>query len=147
MTHRPLAPAAFLAVAITLNIPVAALAQAPSDGEAIKLCVETREKIFECKEQFAEAFVNHHRPPAAERAAMKAKALEEIIADGSGPLGPRRQVCADMAAQGKRPPADKLQELKKGLAECTAKASCDARAACLMPLIRPMVGKGQSVKR
>lgn len=124
-----------------------ALADQPPDEEGINLCVEMREKIYECKEQFAEAFVSHHQPPADKRAAMKAKALEEITADGSGPPGPRRQVCAEMASKGMRPPADKMAGLKKGLAECSAKPDCDARVSCLMPLIKPMVGKGKSVKR
>lgn len=146
MIHKALIAAVTLSGTL-LAASSAGLAREVTDDEAINLCVETREKIFECKEAFAEAFVNHHQPPAAERAAMKAKAVEEIVADGSGPVAPRRQVCADMARKGKRPTAGMLQALKKGVAECSAKASCDQRVACLMPLIRPMVGKGQSVKR
>jgi hypothetical protein len=114
--------------------------------EGINLCVEMREKIFECKEEFADAFVDHHNPPANQRTAMRAKAIEEITNDGSGPIEPRRKACAE-SARGGRPGADKMQALKQGLATCAATADCKARVACLMPLIRPLVGKGQTVKK
>jgi hypothetical protein len=125
----------------------AARAEDPSLEPSINLCVEMRERIYQCRDEFAEAFVNHHSPPPERRAALKAKALEEITADGSGPLEPRRQVCADMAKRGMKPPSDKLPELRKALAECSAKSDCQARVDCLMPVIKPMVGKGKSVKR
>jgi hypothetical protein len=115
--------------------------------DSTNLCVEIREKIFDCKEEFADAFVDHHNPPAGQRAAMRAKALEEITNDGSGPIEPRRKVCADMARAGQRLPADKMKTMKEGLATCAAMADCRARVACLMPLIRPMIGKGQTVRK
>jgi hypothetical protein len=114
--------------------------------DGVNLCVEMREKIFECKEDFAEAFVAHHNPRPEQRQAMKQKALEEITADGSGPIEPRRQVCAEMAKRGMAPPADKIRELRRGMADCAAKSGCPARVACLMPLIKNRIGKGKSVK-
>jgi hypothetical protein len=118
----------------------------PATDDGVNLCVEMREKIFECKEEFADAFVEHHNVPAAEKAATRAKAVEEITADGAGPLEPRRQACADTMKKGAHPPADKVAAMKQGLAKCAAEPNCKARVACLMPLIRPMVGKGKSVQ-
>jgi hypothetical protein len=118
---------------------------APANDDGVNLCVEMREKIFECKEEFADAFVDHHNVPAAQKAAMKARALEEITGDGSGPLEPRRQACAETKKVAPIP-ADKLAAMKQGLATCAAAADCKARVACLMPLIRPMLGKGKSAK-
>jgi hypothetical protein len=115
--------------------------------DAVNLCVEMRERIFECKEDFAEAFVAHHNPRPEQRQAMKAKALEEIIADGSGPLEPRRQVCAETMKRGPAPPADKIRDFRQSLADCAAKSGCPARVACLMPLMKDRIGKGKSVKR
>jgi hypothetical protein len=118
---------------------------APANDDGVNLCVEMREKIFECKEEFADAFVAHHNVPAAQKAAMKASALEEITGDGSGPVEPRRQACAE-TKKAAHPPADKLAAMKQGLATCAAAPDCKARVACLMPLIRPMLGKGKSAK-
>jgi hypothetical protein len=127
--------------------PAARADQPAANEDAVNMCVEMRERIYECKEPFADAFVEHHNPPAAERAKMRAKALEEITNDGSGPIGPRRQACVDTVKGSKVPPPEKVRELKEGLARCAAEADCDKRVACLMPLIRPMVGKGRTVKR
>ena len=133
-------------VALALANTAYAEDKATTEG-AVNLCVEMREKIFECKEDFAEAFVAHHNPKPEQRQAMKAKALEEITADGSGPLEPRRQVCAETMKSGTAPPADKIREFRQVLADCAAKPGCPARVACLMPLIKNRIGKGKSVKR
>jgi hypothetical protein len=140
-TRAPLLAVLALPFAISARPAQADDAQA---SKAVDLCVQTRERIFECKDEFAEAFVAHHNPPAAQRAKMKQKALEEIVGDGSGPLEPRRQACS----QGGPPPApEKLAALEQGLARCAATPNCQARVDCLMPVIKDMLGKGKSVQR
>lgn len=135
----------------TLALPFLALvpparAEGASSASGVDLCVQMRERIYECKDEFAEAFVAHHNAPAAQRPAMKQKALEEITSDGSGPLEPRRQACVATVQHGPPPPPDKVSAIEQGLARCTATPNCKARVECLMPLIKPMVGKGKSAK-
>ncbi len=132
-----------LALAVSSN----ALAEEATTEDGINLCVQVRERIFECKEDFAEAFVAHHNPKPEQRETMRRKALDEITADGSGPIEPRRQACAESTKGGPALTADKLREFKRGLADCVARSGCPARVSCLMPIIKNRIGKGKSVKQ
>lgn len=134
-------------LALALPYTPRAHAEDKAASDAVNLCMEMRETIFGCKEEFAEAFVAHHNPAPDRRAAMRAKALEEITADGSGPVEPRRQACAESMKGAAAPPAEKIDEMKRGLAACAAKSDCPDRVACLMPLIKARIGRGKSVKR
>jgi RNA polymerase sigma-70 factor (ECF subfamily) len=108
-------------------------------------CVQMREKVFECKDAFAQAFVDKHNPPPERRAAMLARTLEEIVADGSGPLPPRKKACEQTVQKMLRPEnekvlRDKLEGMRKLLAFCAAKSDCAERVECMVPFFPP--GKG-----
>jgi hypothetical protein len=96
-----------------------------------------RELIFECKEEFADVFVAMRNPPAEQRAALRKTALEEITADGSGPLPPRRQACEGMARAGKNLGEDWLTEAQKKMDTCAAISDCKARVPCVQSLMKP----------
>jgi hypothetical protein len=114
-----------------------------SRDEKIAGCVKNREKSFECKDPFIEAMIDLRasrggKPPTGDqRAKMKAKGLEEIEADGSGPLAPRQAKCAAMV--------DKMDQTHNGdavtkthldaLDKCYAEQDCPKRVACMMPIL------------
>jgi hypothetical protein len=104
----------------------------PPDGVA--LCVQMREQVFECKEVFADAFVEMRNPPADQKATLKKKVLEEITADGSGPLPPRRQRCE---AMGRSVPGGALATMQKQLDGCAATKDCRQRLTCIRELMGP----------
>jgi hypothetical protein len=137
---------ALVGVAIPVLVAAGAHAADARFTEGINLCVEMREKVFECKEDFADAFVAQHNPPPERRKALREKALEEITADGSGPLPPRQEKCQLMtkaiSAQGDPEQLQaKLDGMKKLIAFCSAKAECKERVECMMPFIKPGMGK------
>jgi hypothetical protein len=100
--------------------------------DGVSLCVQMREQIFQCKEEFADAFVEMRNAPADKRASMRQKALEEITADGSGPLPPRRKKCEPMATA--MSPAF-LVEAQKQLATCGSTKDCKKRVSCIRELM------------
>jgi RNA polymerase sigma factor (sigma-70 family) len=111
------------------KVPEPALNEAAVNG-----CVELREKVFECDAAFAELFIKN--APAERKNALRGKVLEEIAADGAGPVEPRRKKCADMLS--KRPMSasrEQLAAFEQGLRACYAKTDCQARASCLWPIM------------
>jgi hypothetical protein len=135
--------AAVLAAAIPTLTAHAEEKVDPKLQQGIDLCVRMRELIFECKEDFAEAFVARRNPPPERKAALLQKAREEITADGSGPLEPRQKACAAMARPGQVPSDELLAGMKKALDDC-AKQDCKARVVCMSGIMKP--GAGKSVK-
>jgi hypothetical protein len=105
-------------------------AAGPADG--VSLCVQMREQIFECKEVFADAFVEMRRPPADQKVALKKQVLEEITSDGSGPLPPRRQRCE---AMGRSISGSALAPMQKQLDACGAMKDCRQRLTCIRDLM------------
>jgi RNA polymerase sigma factor (sigma-70 family) len=134
--------AATLVGAALPALMAAAQAQAALSDEAVGWCVELREKIFACKDEFAEAYVARRSPPPERQMALVAKALEEITEEGSGPLGPRREKCRQWVSQrlDKEPVGDrdgKLAAAKKMVGFCAAKEDCKSRVECLLPFLAP----------
>jgi RNA polymerase sigma-70 factor (ECF subfamily) len=119
--------------------------------EGVNWCVEMREKVFECKEAFADANPMISNAPADKRQALRAKFLEEITADGSGPLSPRQEKCRAMSGKLATANPDearaKLDGMKKLLAFCAAKEDCAARVECMSPFLKPGGGKKATPKR
>jgi hypothetical protein len=72
--------------------------------EGVSWCVQMREKVFECKEAFADTNSMINSAPAERRKALRAKFMEEITADGSGPLAPPPGEVADHVQQAGEPP-------------------------------------------
>lgn len=131
---------------LVAGLPAVASGSALADPlqEGIDLCVAMREKIFECKDAFATAFVARLNAPAEQQSALRKKALEEITADGSGPLEPRQRACAETAKSKGAPPPEKVKEWKAKLEACFVKTDCNERVACMQPVVKP--GGGKSVK-
>jgi hypothetical protein len=138
MTKQNLKRLALLVVAGLPAMEVGAQQADPGMEAGIDLCVQMRERIFECKEQFADFFVARHNPPPEQRDALRRKALEEIVQEGSGPLEPRRKICAAMARPGHAPPSKEwLDEARKKLEGCAATTDCSARVACMKNILKP----------
>jgi hypothetical protein len=79
-------------------LSAASRAEAALTAEAVSWCVDLREKVFACKDTFADAFVARRRPPPEQELALIGKASEEITEDGSGPLEPRQKKCRQWIA-------------------------------------------------
>jgi hypothetical protein len=99
--------------------------------EAINACVEVREKIFECRESFAEDAVK--KSPPAQRAEARRKRLEEIDAEGSGPIEPRQVKCGAMYDES--PPEESVRGLVRLFKECAAEKDCNRRKDCIHQLM------------
>lgn len=125
----------------------------PLFEEAVTMCVEMRERVFECKAEFAESFVAQRNPPPEQRKALIKKALEEITADGSGPLEPRRDRCRVTTKNMQGGPQDeatkrgKLDGMKKVLAFCSAKENCAERVECMKAFFKPGAGKATAPRK
>jgi RNA polymerase sigma factor (sigma-70 family) len=134
--------AAFLGVALPALVAGAGEKRDPVTEEGIDLCVATRERTLECKEEYADAIIAHYSPSPERQAALRRKVIEKITAEGSGPLEPRREKCAAMAMPGPPPPTEKagLERMRKAIDECFAQPECTARVACLIKLY-PLDGK------
>jgi len=76
--------------------------------------------------------------PPEQRERFRAKVLEELVADGTGPREPRRQKCA--ATADRKPKAFPESDVKAARA-CFAKKDCDALFACLKPLMDKHMAK------
>jgi hypothetical protein len=112
--------------------------KADADLEAgINLCVQMRERIYECKEAFADKILAQKNPPAEQRAALRKKVIDELTADGSGPLEPRRQSCEGMGRGGKNLGNEWLATARKKLDSCSAMTDCQARLSCIQELMKP----------
>jgi RNA polymerase sigma factor (sigma-70 family) len=103
---------------------------------AISGCMEMREKIFECKEAFAEVFTAGVPPEG--RNVLRRKAIEEMTADGSGAVQPRRDKCTAAIDKDGRLPSSKeqIEAWERSLRNCWAQPDCTTRAACLMPILK-----------
>lgn len=141
MDSRSRKAAALVGAALPVLV-AASQAQAALADEAVNWCVEMREKVFACQDEFADAFVARRHPPPEQQMALVAQALEEIRQEGSGPLPPRRERCRQWVARRleEEPGGDreaKLAAVKKLLAFCSAKEDCKARVECLLPFLGP----------
>jgi hypothetical protein len=140
-----LSPRNARAIAVLFGVAIPALAagaeqQQKTEQDAalrkamVNACVEMREKIFECDAEFADLFVKD--APPERKLALRGKALEEIAADGAGPLEPRRKKCGDVVAGAPVPTKEQLAGYEKTVRACYDKPDCKARAACLEPILK-----------
>jgi hypothetical protein len=112
--------------------------QGDADLEAgINLCVQMRERIYECKEAFADKILAQRNPPAEQRDALRKKIIDELTADGSGPMEPRRRSCEGMARAGKDLGKEWLTTARKKLDSCSAMTDCRSRLGCIQELMKP----------
>jgi hypothetical protein len=109
----------------------------PKIAEGVAFCVKMREQIYACREDFADAFVAMRNPPLEERAKLRKRALEEIAADGSGPLPPRQQKCARMGHSLAAMGPETLASSHKKLSACGAIKDCKKRVSCIRELMVP----------
>jgi hypothetical protein len=114
-------------------------------GELVSACVENREKSYECKEPFIEAMIDlrasksGRTPSPEERAQMKAKGIEEITEDGSGPLAPRQAKCAAMIDGMTRQHRKVTRTHLAAFDRCYAQTDCNQRVACMIPVLAELM--------
>jgi hypothetical protein len=120
-----------LLVAMPFVVPVARSlaeqANVPSREEGIANCVQAKEIVVQCKDEMADFFAA--MVPAERRACVRAKALKEIVEEGSGPLEPRRAKCGLDYDRGKQMGRVTAADLK-AMQACDKESGCKARVAC-----------------
>jgi hypothetical protein len=107
--------------------------------EALAFCVVLHEQLAACAGEFIDMNLDlraKYFPPFAEevanptaRAEMRKEGVAEAIADGTGPIEPRRDRCQQYVAHGPKVPRSDVAES----AGCFQKASCAEKIACLRP--------------
>jgi hypothetical protein len=124
--------------------PAAASGAAPSDelslDEATAFCVRLHEQVVTCAAEFIDmtmdlrgkydpGFAARFSTPEA-KAAAKKEGIEEVKADGSGPLEPRQQRCRDYARE---PPTPR--KVPAETEPCFQIADCAQKIACMRPVM------------
>jgi|SoiMethySBSTD1v2_1073268.scaffolds.fasta_scaffold20532_3 hypothetical protein len=102
---------------------------APCAGEFIDLNIELREKHFP-------DFAEKAKDPKT-RAAMHDEGIKEVLADGTGPLEPRRQRCKEYAEHGPPTPKSAVPKMEA----CFAKSACKEKVECMRPVLDERYGK------
>lgn len=123
-------------LSLTLALAAAARAGGTDRDAQIAFCVEAKEKALTCKEALADHFANMvpATAPAAQRDRVRAKALAEIVQEGSGPIEPRRAKCALDRDRGRR--IGRLERADLAAIErCQDASDCQARVACWMAIL------------
>ena len=107
--------------------------------EATAHCVRLHEQLATCSGEFIDmnldlrakyfpAFAKAVASPEA-RAEMRKEGIAEAIADGTGPVEPRRARCKEYTEHGPKVPRGDVVEAEG----CFQKASCAEKIACLRP--------------
>src|SRR5262245_46049540 len=91
--------------------------------QAIATCVAYKEKAVACKEELADFFAGF--APADQRPRFREKALQEIVAEGTGPLAPRQDKCAKDVEKSPLTEADRA-----AMETCSAVKDCHAAIEC-----------------
>jgi RNA polymerase sigma factor (sigma-70 family) len=105
--------------------------------EAIAACLEFKEKSLACKEELADHFAA--MVPPERRAKIREKAMAEMVAEGSGPLEPRRNKCAsdvDGKEKGPMPFGIFTDRDLAAVRACEKESECKKRVECAMGAIR-----------
>jgi hypothetical protein len=110
-------------------------ARTPGRDEGIALCVQAKEVMVACKDDLADHFAA--MAPPDRRQSVRAKARQEIIDEGTGPLEPRQAKCGVDFDRG-RPLGRMTAADLEGIKGCAKQErDCKARVACWMALARP----------
>nr|UXE46069.1 hypothetical protein Hi04_10k_c5591_00009 [uncultured bacterium] len=108
--------------------------------DATAFCVRLHENVVSCAGEFIDLMMDlrgHYDPgfqakfstPEA-KAAAKKEGIEEVKADGSGPLEPRQQRCREYAQQ---PPTPRKAPAE--LEPCFKIADCTQKIECMRPVM------------
>ncbi len=107
--------------------------------EAADHCVRLHEQLATCAGEFIDMNLDlraKHLPPFAEkianpgaRAEIRKEGIAEAIADGTGPVEPRRERCKQYVEHGPQVRRGEVAEAEA----CFQKASCVEKVACLRP--------------
>jgi hypothetical protein len=125
--------------------PAATAGQASTAGESLKPeeatnhCVRLHEQLATCAGEFIDMNLDlraKYFPPFAKevanpeaRAEMRKEGIAEAVADGTGPVEPRRERCKQYVEHGPQVPRGEVAEAEV----CFQKASCAEKIACLRP--------------
>lgn len=101
----------------------------PCAGEFIDLNIELRSRYFP---DFAAAAAD-----PAKKAEMRRVGIEEVMADGAGPLEPRQKRCREYAEHGPPTPSGAVPQMEA----CYAKASCAEKMDCMRPVLEERYSK------
>lgn len=115
-------------------------------------CVRFRERAHHCREALVDPWIRARAASCPDlaprlatpegRAELRAAALAEFEADGSGPLGPRRARCEAAAAQ----LPDSLRDYTVQMDDCRLEAGCAAWTACVVPAFERMLAAGRGLR-
>jgi RNA polymerase sigma factor (sigma-70 family) len=125
------ARAAALMVALPALAATAAAADKPSKPsveEAVALCTSVFERVWDCREQMADAYVA--KATSEERKKLRKLALAEVVKDSADT---DKQCAADNIMKDVDSfTSERVQKIR----DCGKASSCQAYASCIIPVIR-----------
>lgn len=141
-TPPPAAPEPAPAPAAESESPAGATSsEALALEEGTDFCVRLHEQVLPCSEAFIDLIMDLRAQYDPNFAAMMADAntkaearktgLEELAADGAGPLEPRRERCRGYASHGPPTPRSAVPRVEA----CYAMAACAEKVECLRPVM------------
>jgi RNA polymerase sigma factor (sigma-70 family) len=121
------------ATALALAIPALVAAAAEKTAapltveEGMALCTTLFERVYDCREEMADAYVV--KASASERKALRRQALAEVVKDGADQ---NQCVRESVEKRLKDFPPKRVQEVR----DCMQAADCKAFATCIIPVLR-----------
>jgi RNA polymerase sigma factor (sigma-70 family) len=120
----------------------------------VNACLEMHEKMYECRDPFLDTMLDLHLSRAGhkvtpeQRAKMREHALRDLTETATGPLERRQARCKSMVEKmGER--HKKVAESKgSSLKACYAEQDCQARVACMRPILEELLATdGQAPRK
>jgi RNA polymerase sigma-70 factor (ECF subfamily) len=109
-------------------------------------CMELHERGNECREQFVDVMLDLHlaksgkKVTPAERAKLRERAMAEATESGTASVERRRARCKAMASQMGEHHKKTAESKGPALKACYAETDCNARVACLRPILDELLG-------
>jgi RNA polymerase sigma factor (sigma-70 family) len=135
---------------VVLPLLGAGASQAAEDQKleeaVIAACLELHEKIYECREAFADATIDlraaHGRKPVPpqERARVREKQIKEAVEMKAAPMERKRALCQHMMSRVGPLGREGVERHQTTLRSCYTKADCKERVACIMPVLAEVHG-------
>ncbi len=140
-TTAPLGSSSAGAPAVAAPSPASSDGELLSAAESVDFCVRLHEQMVPCAPEFIDLTMDlraKYFPEFAQkiatpesRASAKKIGIDEVMADGAGPLEPRRKRCQEYVEHG--PPTPRSAPLQ--MEPCFAKQACGEKIECMRPVM------------
>ena len=128
LTNQAARAAALMVALPALAATAAEKPAKPTTEEAVALCTSVFERVWDCREQMADAYVAKATPE--EKKKLRKLALAEVVKD-SADIDKKCAADTIMKLVDDYPP-ERVQKIR----DCTKASSCQAYATCIIPAIR-----------